>query len=141
MPHAVAVVGVTGATVSTVASLLLHTPPPIKLVSVVHCVRQTSGGPPIGYGASIRYTPFVAIQPVGSAYVIVVVFTVTPVARPDDGSIVSIVASALVHVPPAGELLYRLELKLQKASLPVIGLGRPFTVATTVLAQPVVVNV
>jgi hypothetical protein len=140
VPVTVAVVGVAGATGSIVVLLLLHTPPPIILVSVAVCVRQTSFGPPIGYGATIRYTPFDTLQPVGSVYVIVVAKVSTPVARPVTGSIVSIDGLALVQVPPAGLLVYRLCVRLQKALLPAIGVGRPFTVNTTVLAQPVDVN-
>jgi hypothetical protein len=65
----------------------------------------------------------------------------TPVARPDTGSTVSIAGLAVVHVPPDGELVYRLWLRLQNASLPSIGVGNAFTVTSTVLAQPVAVNV
>lgn len=61
----------------------------------------------------------------------------TPVANPVTGSTVNIVGSAVVHVPPDGLLVYKLELKLQNASLPMIGVGSAFTVTVTVLAQPV----
>jgi hypothetical protein len=61
----------------------------------------------------------------------------TPVAMPVTGSMVSMVISALVHVPPDGELVYSVELKLQNALLPTIGDGSGLTVDTTVLEQPV----
>jgi hypothetical protein len=60
--------------------------------------------PYIGYGASIVYTLFVLIQPVGNVYVIVAVPKPLPVISP--GTTVDAISIELdvLQVPPVGRL-------------------------------------
>ena len=68
---------------------------------------------------------------------IVAVPTFAPVAVPLAEPIVIILVSLDDHVPPPGELMYVVDVRLQKPELPTIGDGNACTVTVVVRAQPV----
>jgi hypothetical protein len=124
-------------TVATAGLLLLHVPPVIALVNVLHEPSHTCGVPVIGYGARMMVTTFVAIHPVDKVYTIVTVSTELPVITPVTGSMDATNGLVLLHVPPGGVLAIVVDVRLQKPLLPVIGVGSGFTVTTAVRTQPV----
>jgi hypothetical protein len=87
-------------TVATLVGLLLHEPPPVKLVSVVVPPSHTCKVPVIGNGTGFTVATAVLKQPVPSVYVIVVVPLEIPVSTPVVTSIVPTAGVVLAHVPP-----------------------------------------
>jgi hypothetical protein len=62
-----------------------------------------------------------------------------PVATPVDGSIDTVVASLLLHTPPAGELLSDVLAPGHAFRVPVNTLGAELTVTIMPVLQPVVI--
>jgi hypothetical protein len=125
-------------TVATAGLLLVHVPPLIVLLSVVHEPSHTCAGPLIGYGARMIVISLVAIQPALLTATIVTVSTDTPVITPVVGLIAATAGLMLYHVTPPGvALVIVVEVRLQKPLLPTIGAGNGFTVTSAVRTQPV----
>lgn len=120
--------------VATVASLLVHEPPPASLRVVVD-PAHTKAVPLIADGVAITAITVVAAQPVDSVYVIVVVPDATPDAIPDVDPTVATVPSLLAQVPPPPSLNAIVE-PAQTLLAPLMADGNGLTVATEPAEHP-----
>ena len=115
--------------------LLVHVDVPEGSVSVVELPTHTVGVPDIADGNGLTVTGVVAIQPVGSVYVIVSVPADTPVTIPDAAPTVAKPLLA-VQVPP-GDVSPNVVVKpIQTLVTPVIAAGSGLTVIGLVTKQP-----
>lgn len=116
-------------TVAIVVLLLLHAPPPARLLSMVALPWQNAVVPVMGNSA-LMLTVVVAIHPAGVVYVIVDVPAASALTLPT-ASMVATVVLLLVHVPPSVELLRAVVLPTHAVVVPVIGeTGFTVTVVT-----------
>jgi hypothetical protein len=115
--------------------LLLHVPPDGLVLKVVVRPTQTVLLPVIAVGTGLTNTDLVAMQPVGSIYVMVGVPPATPVTT----LLVPMVASAvllLLHTPPVVVSLNVVVRPTHTVAIPVIGAGSGLTVSTRTELQP-----
>jgi hypothetical protein len=126
----------TGSIGAIAGAELVQVPPGTPLVRVavlpIHRVR----GPPIGVGADVTVTIFVAIQLVPNVYVIVDVPNATPVTIPVVKPTVATAVLLLVQVPPGTASLNVVEEDTPVTPIPVIGAGIGITVTAVVTLQP-----
>lgn len=123
----------------TAGALLLQVPPLTVLVRVtvrpVHTLVEPDMVPAVGEGFTV--TGVSLMQPVGSAYVMFTVPVPAPVTTPLEEPTVATDVLELVQVPPVGVLDRLVLLPTQVLAVPLISDGSGFTVAVTVLKQPV----
>jgi hypothetical protein len=114
---------------------MLQIPPGSVAVRLLIKPAHTLKEPPI-VGTGLTVSSCIAIQPVGSVYVMVT----TPESMPDTvpvPSMVATVTSLLLHVPPAAMLSSTVPEPVQIAKVPVIADGNGFTVTSARAIQPV----
>ena len=116
--------------------LLSHDPPGTMSPNVAVAPTHRDGAPDIGPGEGLTVTTFVARQPVGKVYVMVVVPVVIPVIIPVIAPIVAVVGVLLNHVPPPGSVSVIVALA-HNADGPVMANGRGLTAIVVVIRQPV----
>lgn len=126
-----------GASITAVpGALLLHVPPPVVLLNVVLPPTQRPRVPVSAAGAGFTVLTAVTKQPDASAYVIVVVPPDAPYRSPVP-EIVPTDGVLLLHTPPGVVLDNVVVWNSHTVPAPVIADGRPFTVTTAVVIQPV----
>lgn len=124
-------------TVAVPASLLLHVPPGVTLVTVPVAPTHTAVVPPIVPGLAYTVTVLVTLQPDGNVYEICEVPAVTPVTIPSPEPTVATGRLLLVHVPPDGDELSVVVDPTHSPAVPVIAPGIGFTVTSRVVEHPV----
>ena len=112
--------------------LLLQLPPALESDSVSVLPGQIAPAPVIATGFALTVKACVAVQPVGSVYVIVVVPALTAVTTPVVDTIVAIVVSLLVQLPPEVASISSAVLPAQADIVPVIADGLGLTVTNDV---------
>ena len=128
---------VPGFTVAMAVLLLLHVAAPDASVRANEKPGHTGVLPVIADGKAITVTVAVAIQPVPSAYVILVVPNDTPVTDPE-GLIVATEVVLLTHdVPPGVASERKVTPPVHTAMFPNIGPGNGLTLIVRVTRQPV----
>jgi hypothetical protein len=93
--------------------------------------------PPIGNGTGLTLTTAVVMQPVPSAYVIILVPLVIPQNRPEVVLMVPTAGLLLVQVPPGDELVNGVHWPSQAFNVPLIVPGSAYTVTSAVIRQVV----
>jgi hypothetical protein len=122
--------------VATPASILLQLPPDVVLINVADAPTHALVAPVMATGIGLTVKLAVAIQPVGSMYLIIV----TPAARaftlPVVESIVATPSMLLVHTPPVVVLASVTVEPAHRPRLPVIAAGALLTVTVLLVEQP-----
>ena len=123
-------------TVANAKLLLLQVPPPVASDNVSEDPTQTLPEPVTADGKAFTVTTEVALQPVGSEYVIVDVPAATPEIFPVVAPAVATLVMLLVQVPPVVALLRVSVMPGHIGAEPVIA-DNGFTVTIADLKQPV----
>jgi hypothetical protein len=126
-------------TVAMAAALLLHIPPGDASETLTELPGHTPDEPEIvpATGDGFVVNTLVAMQPVGSVYVIFVVPGATPVTTPETGSMVATEVEPALHEPPIVASLTVADAAWQTLAGPDIAAGNGFTVTMAVVLQPV----
>lgn len=120
-------------TVAIVGLLMLHEPPVVRSLNVVHIPSHTEVVPVIAAGNGFTVTFAVALQPVVvDVAAMVTTPLATPVTIPVVAPTVAIPVLLLLHVTSVDEELNVVVVPGHKVSTPVIAPGKGLTVTTVV---------
>ena len=124
-------------TVAMPALLLPHTPPPAASVNAKVDPAHTGALPVIGVGNAVTVTVAVAVQPVETMYVILLVPEATPLTTPEKVTVATLVLLLVHDTPPEVASVKNVVLPTHTMRVPLMAAGAAFTFIVLVEKQPV----